>query len=78
MVLELTGPKDSDGFRTAQAKIYPAALNEILAQGILKFAAKLRGPNKVVADECPEDLNRMRTFDYIDQTVVQPDFQDLF
>ena len=47
--------KDSDGFRTAQAKIYPAALNEILAQGILKFAAKLRGPNKVVADECPED-----------------------
>ena len=34
----------------------------------ISWVCLLRGPNEVVADECPEDLNRMRTFDYIDQT----------
>ena len=55
--------------------ITAAALNE-MRTAFAKCAAKLHGLNKVVADECPEHLNRMRTFDYFDQTVVQPDFQD--
>lgn len=55
--------------------ITAAALNE-MRTAFAKCAAKLHGPNKVVADECPEHLHRMRTFDYFDQTVVQPDFQD--
>ena len=72
--LALTG-KDKDGnFKTARAKIYPPKLNQALSNGIRAFAALLWA-GRVQQPELPDELKDLQTYEFVETTVVQPDFQ---
>ena len=73
--LALSG-KDAEGnFNTAKAKIYPKRLNQTLAAGIRDYAALLWSDRSVQPDVHAE-LDGLRSFEFVENTVVQPDFHD--
>ena len=66
--------KDAEGrFHTAKAKVYPPALNKTLSAGVKEFA-ELCWASKNTSPENPEELDSLRSFEFVSEHVVQPDF----
>eukprot|EP00434_Breviolum_minutum_P033403 symbB.v1.2.029555.t1/scaffold3245.1/size65031/1 len=71
--LALAGTDAKGRFHTAKAKVYPPALNQTLSAGVKEFA-ELCWANRITAPENPEDLDSLRSFEFVSEDVVQPDF----
>ena len=69
----LAGKDDKGNFHTAKAKIYPKLLNQTLASGIRDFVAHVWADRNGAPEQHP-DLDALRTFEFIEDAVVQPDY----
>ena len=68
----LRGRQEDGQFQTAKAKIYPARLNAILAEGLFHGAQRLSHPN--VSQTMPVDFHPYLVQEFHDECIVQPDF----
>ena len=69
----LAGKDDKGNFHTAKAKIYPKMLNQTLASGIRDFADRIWSDRNRAPDLLSE-LDALRTFEFVEDAVVQPDY----
>ena len=72
--VQLRGRDEQGAFRTAVAKIYPPALNEALAVGVLRFASDSVGAESSFSERMPDELLPLLSVDFVDYSVVQPDY----
>ena len=68
----LQGIQQDGSFATARAKIYPMAMNRALATAVSRFLAERNMQS--MYNRLPEDLQELVTEDYVDESVVQPDY----
>ena len=68
----LRGINEKGEFNTALAKIYPPLLNRALANAI-DHAAMMYSDNRQRVDPLPEQLAPFLSFDFVEQSSVQPD-----
>ena len=68
----LHGIQQDGTFATARAKIYPVAMNCALATAVSRFLTERHIKN--VCNTLPEDLQELVCHDFIDESVVQPDY----
>ena len=69
----LSGRDSSGAFRTAVAKVYTPSMNAALADAVLSFALD-RSVDGQRTESLPTEFEPLITFDFVDHTVVQPDF----
>ena len=71
--LALAGIDAEGRFHTAKAKVYPSELNRTLSAGVREFAEMCWADRHTPPDN-PEELDSLRTFEFVSDDMVQPDF----
>ena len=69
----LGGPSANGEFRTAIAKVHPTALNAALAVAVADYVL-CSGLDLQRVDPLPEDVLPLISYDFVADTVVQPDY----
>ena len=65
--------KQADGsFNTAKAKIYPVALNRVLADAMFRFVLEFMDCN--ITHELPGDFQAYQADGFVERATVQPDY----
>ena len=68
----LQGIRQDGSFATAKAKVYPKAMNRALATAVSRFLTERH--MKEVSAPLPGDLQQLVSYDFIDESVIQPDY----